>query len=164
MGWVKQGVLEIPVGKTDWMVSHTQFPTADPVDGNRLRIYFGTRSAQTHTVTSFVEVDANDPTRLLYRHDRPVLGRGELGSFDDGGALPSWIVNDGDRKLLYYVGWNAGVTVGYRNSIGLAVSEDGGRTFQRLFKGPIVDRTRDEPQFCSSPCVLKRDRGGGCGI
>ena len=57
-------------------------------------------------------------------------------------------------KYLYYVGWNAGVSVGYRNSIGLAVSDDGGRSFTRMFKGPVMDRTKTEPQFCSSPCVM----------
>src|SRR5690606_16850199 len=34
------------------------------------------------------------------------------------------------------------------------VSNDGGITFERLFKGPIVDRTAHEPHWCSTPCVL----------
>ena len=80
-----------------------------------------------------------------------------MGCFDDGGALPAWIVNYGGLKYLYYIGWNAGVTVGYRNSIGLAVSDDGGDSFRRMFKGPVMDRTKTEPLFCSSPCVLVED-------
>ena len=39
----------------------------------------------------------------------------------------------------------------------LAVSTDGGMTFDRLFEGPIVDRTRHEPYFCSTPFVLVDD-------
>ena len=55
----------------------------------------------------------------------------------DSGAMPSWIVTHGGRKYLLYVGWNAGVSVSYRNSIGIAASGDGGKTFSRLYKGPI---------------------------
>jgi hypothetical protein len=50
------------------------------------------------------------------------------------------------------------VTVGYRNSVGLAVSHDGGFTFERVFDGPVVDRTQYEPFFTATPMVL-RDGG-----
>jgi hypothetical protein len=36
----------------------------------------------------------------------------------------------------------------------LAVSDDGGRSFHRMFEGPVVDRTPTEPFFCASPFVL----------
>jgi hypothetical protein len=68
--------------------------------------------------------------------------------------MPSWIVNHHGLKYLYYIGWNTGKTVSYRNSIGLAVSRDSGASFTRLFEGPVMDRTRTEPHFCSAPCVL----------
>ena len=100
---------------------------------------------------------ADDPSDVCYVHDAPVLGPGELGCFDDGGVNPSWLVDCGEEKWLYYVGWNAGVTVGYRNSIGIAVSRDGGRSFERMFPGPVVDRTPTEPHWCSTPCVLRED-------
>ena len=159
MSWKKQGPIYVPTSNGTWRVSHTQFPIVLPIPSNRFRIYYGTRSAAIQTVTSYIEVDADDPSRVLYEHDEPVLGLGALGCFDDGGALPAWIVETEGKHYLYYVGWNAGVTVSYRNSIGLAVSEDGGRSFTRMFDGPIVDRTATEPHFCSSPCVLKeRDR------
>jgi hypothetical protein len=37
----------------------------------------------------------------------------------------------------------------------VAVSEDGGYTFRRLRQGPILDRTLDEPHFCSTPFVIR---------
>jgi len=154
MGWRKQGVFYVPRRRGDWMVSHAQLPTVDLPGDGLARIYFGTRDAFNHTVTTYIEVKADDPREITYEHDAPVLARGELGSFDDGGAMPSCIVNKGGMKLLYYIGWNAGVTVSYRNSIGLAVSDDGGKTFTRLFRGPIMDRTRDEPHFVSAPWVM----------
>jgi hypothetical protein len=46
------------------------------------------------------------------------------------------------------------VTVPFYNSIGLAISEDGGRTFTRYSTGPIVARDAIDPYFVASSCVL----------
>jgi hypothetical protein len=154
MKWTKTGQIYVPQDNGAWRVSHAQLPIVDRIDAARLRVYFGSRDARNRTSTGYIEVDADDPKSVLYVHEQPVLGLGELGAFDDGGAMPSWIVEYGGMKYLYYIGWNAGVSVGYRNSIGLALSDDGGRTFTRRFKGPIMDRSPVEPHFCSAPCVL----------
>jgi hypothetical protein len=154
MRWQKKGLIFKPDHHYDWMVSHAQVPIAEQASEDRLRLYFGTRDSQNRTLPTLIEVEAENPQNVIYIHDRPVLSLGELGCFDDSGAMPSWIVNHAQRKYLFYIGWNMGVTVPYRNSIGLAVSEDGGYTFERLYEGPILDRTQFEPHFCASPCVL----------
>ena len=46
------------------------------------------------------------------------------------------------------------MTVPFRNSIGLAELDDESGAFRRKFTGPIIDRTRDEPHFCASNCVI----------
>src|SRR5207302_5093015 len=101
-----------------------------------LRIYFGPRDGQGRTVTAFIEVAADDPQKVLYIHDRPVLSLGSLGAFDDSGSMPSCLVRHQGKLYLFYIGWNQGVTVPYRNAIGLAVSGDGGLSFERAFEGP----------------------------
>jgi hypothetical protein len=131
MEWEKRGLIYHTVSNEDWMVSHAQLPTVDKISDEVLRIYFGTRDAFNRTVTTYLEVEANNPGKILYLHPKPVLSLGELGCFDDSGAMPSWIVNYGGMKYLFYIGWNVGVSVSYRNSIGLAVSDDGGQTFTR---------------------------------
>jgi hypothetical protein len=154
MHWQKKGLIFKPDHQSDWMVSHAQVPIADPTSEDRMRLYFGTRDAQNRTVPTFIEVQAEDPQNVLYIHDAPVLSLGRLGCFDDSGVMPSWIINHDGKKYLYYIGWNIGVTVPYRNSIGLAVSEDGGKTFTRMYEGPILDRTQFEPHFCASSSIL----------
>jgi hypothetical protein len=129
----------------------------DLIAPDRLRIYFGPRDERGRTRVGFIDVRPDDPSEVLTVSEEPVLDLGRLGTFDDSGAMPACIVNDGPRKYLYYIGWNPGVTVGYRNSVGLAVSEDGGLKFERVFEGPVVDRTRFEPFFTASPFVLKED-------
>ena len=80
---------------------------------------------------------------------------GELGAFDDGGIMPCSVVDTDDGLYLYYVGWNPSGSVPYRNAIGLAISHDHGKTFERPFPGAVVDRNREEPFFTASPYVMK---------
>jgi hypothetical protein len=88
---------------------------------------------------------------------QPVLDLGPLGAFDDSGVNPSCLVRDGDRWLLYYIGWTRGVSVRFYTAIGCAVSVDGGRTFERLSEGPVVGRSIENPYFATSPWVLVED-------
>jgi len=160
MQWTRCGLIYSPEGqpKRDWALTHAQCPTPDRVSDSVLRIYFGTRDAANRTRPTFVEVDPSRPEHVEYVHDRPVLDLGELGCFDDAGVLPFCVVNVDDAKFLYYAGCNTSTSVPYRMSIGLAVSEDGGRSFRRLHLGPILDRTLDEPHFCSTPFVIRNGR------
>lgn len=144
-------------GQYPWMAHHACVPVPDLLDNGRLRIYFGPRDAEGRTRVTFIEVDPENPSTVHYVHDRPVLDLGRLGTFDDSGAMPASLVHHGSEQYLYYIGWNRGVTVPYRNSVGLAISRDGGLTFERAFEGPVVDRTRDEPYFTASPFVLKEE-------
>ena len=154
MKWIKQGLIFKPDNNYEWMVSHASIPVADLVNDEVLRIYFGTRDKDGRSFPTYLEVLADDPRRIRYVHNRPILSLGKLGTFDDNGIMPSWIVNAGGKKYLYYIGWNPQVTVPYRLSIGLAISEDGGMTFNKYSEGPICDRDVDEPYFNTAPCVL----------
>jgi hypothetical protein len=53
------------------------------------------------------------------------------------------------------MGRNNGEPPRYNMAIGLAVSEDGGRSFTRLHAAPILDRSDHDPCMVSTPCVLK---------
>ena len=152
------GLIFRPDNNYDWMATHAYVPVPDKISDNVLRIYFATRSKAVKSVTTFIEVEADNPSNLLYVHDRPVLGMGKLGTFDDGGAVPFCLLNHDNKKYLYYGGWNASVTVPYRNAIGLAVSEDNGLTFQRVCEGAIVDRNQHEPYFTGA-CEVIREGG-----
>jgi hypothetical protein len=154
MKWIKKGVIFAPDRNFDWMVSHASIPVVDEARSDVLRIYFGTRDGNGRSQTSYIEVEAAQPENVLYIHDRPVLPLGKPGTFDDSGIMPSWIVNHQNRKYLYYIGWNVRVSVPYHLSIGLAVSDDNGRTFHKVSEGPLLDRSFDEPFFNTAPCVL----------
>jgi hypothetical protein len=137
------------------MVSHAALPFAENLSGRVFRIYFSGRDRFNRSQTGFFEVDLKEPARILRVNPEPVLALGELGTFDESGAMLSWMVTHGEEKYLYYIGWNLGVTVPFRNAIGLAISRDGGWTARKYSQGPILDRSTEDPFFLGSACVLK---------
>jgi hypothetical protein len=83
-----------------------------------------------------------------------VLAPGDLGAFDDRGVTMSCVVSHGGAQFLYYTGWMLGVTVPFYLAAGLAISEDGGVTFRRASRGPVLDRNEVDPFLTASPFVL----------
>ncbi|WP_294303746.1 hypothetical protein [uncultured Chryseobacterium sp.] len=156
--WNKKGKIHDIDHYNDWMVSHACVPTALLLDENTIRIYYAPRNAEGKSIPTYIDVAAENPGKILYIHDQPILELGELGTFDDGGIMPCSVVRLSETCIyMYYVGWNASVMVPYRNAIGLAISHDNGKTFQKAFRGSIVERNRDEPFFTASPCVIKQN-------
>lgn len=151
--WLKRGLVFCPSGEMPWMKTHAAVPIAESLGGGFLKIYFSTRDGFNRSYTGYVVVDIDRPNHILDLSKDPVLVPGGLGEFDDSGAMASWLSFHEGAKFLYYIGWNLGVTVPFRNSIGLAIAADG-KNFERYSRGPILDRTVHEPHFCASCCVL----------
>ncbi|MEI6149552.1 MAG: hypothetical protein WCS01_10680 [bacterium] len=154
--WVKKGLIFAASGQSGWMNSHAQVPTVWQKDQDTLRIFFSTRPQPGLSLTTFLDVSASDPSRILYEHDCPILELGKPGTFDEHGIMPSCIVEHGGRIYLYYSGWSRCVGVPYNNLTGLAVSDDG-ENFTRVCEGPVLTRTPLEPFSATSPFVLKHD-------
>jgi predicted GH43/DUF377 family glycosyl hydrolase len=152
--WRKGGRIALPAKRPEWMHSHAALPFAEPLADQQVRVYFSSRDRHNRSHTGSLVVDLREPERILDLSADPVLAPGELGCFDDSGAMACWLTPDGEHRMLYYIGWNLGVTVPFRNAIGLAVSDAGSR-FRRHAPGPIVDRSPFEPHFVASCCVLK---------
>lgn len=153
MRWEKLGRLFAPSGEAEWMRTHAAVPIARHLEGDIFRIWFSSRDENNRSHTGSLHMELLPEPRVLAVSTDPVLSPGELGAFDDSGAMATWVADDGTRQLMYYIGWNLGVTVPFRNAIGLAVqSEEAG--FRRFAKGPVLDRSMDEPHFCASCCVI----------
>jgi hypothetical protein len=152
--WMKKGLIYKPSGQNWWNRTHASVPTVDSTDQKIWRIYFGTRDEMNRNRISYITVEAGNPTHVLYEHDAPVLDLGNLGTFDDCGVMPSWILDYDGKKYLYYIGWTVRSTIPYHNSIGLAISKDNGYTFERFSEGPVFGETYVEPFFTATSCVL----------
>lgn len=154
--WKKQGLVYRPDGSLPHSVTHAQVPFAYK-HADFLRIYFSSRDGQGQSRPTFIDVDYDDPTRIRYVHDRPVLELGGPGEYDETGAMPAWFIDRPNGELwLYYTGWNRSHN-SYRLSMGLAVSHDGGLSFRKMFRGPIMDRSITNPIWAAQPCVMHTD-------
>ena len=151
--WRKLGLIYNASGEQNWMKSHAALPIAEHLERNIFKIYFTSRNERNESFTNYLVIDITRPQQILDLSIVPVLHPGNLGEFDDSVAMSSWLVNHNDTRFLYYVGWNLGATVPFRNSIGLAVSQNG-NIFKRYASGPILDRTMMEPHFSASCCVI----------
>jgi len=158
--WEKRGLIFAADGRYDWMQTYAQCPTVLQLD-DRLRIYFACRPkadavGRYVARTTFVDVDRNDPGRILDIHDRPILPLGTLGAFDQFGIMPGCVLNVNDEIWLYYVGWSRCDGVPYDAAVGLAVSRDGGVSFSRLGRGPVLGRSLKEPFLHGSISVFRK--------
>lgn len=159
MKWEKLGRIIEPRGDLEWMRTHAMVPTAEQVEGNVFRIYFSGRDDCNRSFIGYAHIDVAAPHRILRISEKPVLGLGELGCFDDNGVTPSWIVIHEGKKYLYYIGWKPRSTTRMSVVAGLAVSRDGGETFMRVSRAPILRLTDKEPfSILTAPCVLKEGR------
>lgn len=140
------------------MRSHAAIPHAEPVEGSLFRIYFTARDETNRGRTFSLIWDCERPDEVVDLQTAPFLDLGELGGFDDSGAILTWITPiNPDESYYYYVGWNLGVTVPLHNSLGVAKGSRG-RIVQR-YRGPTMDRTLMEPHFVGSACVLREESG-----
>lgn len=155
MKWVKRGLIFKPEGQHEWVTTHAMLPVADHIGGDLYRIYFSGRDRLNRSLTGYVEIDINNPQEILHLSPKPVLRLGDLGAFDDNGVSPTWIVNHQGEKYLYYFGWNKGSLVRAAEVSGLAISRDGGTSFKRFSRAPVIDRTNAEPyQILVISCIL----------
>lgn len=156
MRWIKKGLIFAASANAGWMKSHAQIPTV-LAQKDRLRVYFATRPEPGLSLTTFLDVDADDPRRILYLHESPILDLGEPGSFDEHGIMPSCVLERDGEVWLYYGGWSRRASIPYSNWTGLAWSSDGGRSFRKAFRGPILDRTKDEIYSATGTFVYEHE-------
>lgn len=153
--WEKLGKVFVPDGSIDGMVSHASVPFVADIQDDIAKIFFSSRNSAQMSSIFALDFDLIN-LKVISVDKNPVLTPGSLGAFDDSGVMGCCVLKDNNEYKLYYIGWNLGVSVPFRNSIGLAVSKDN-KSYERAFKGPIIDRVKKEPHFCASNCVIKEN-------
>lgn len=156
-GWRKLGRIFDPEQGPKWVKSHAAVPCALPIGGRRVRIFFSGRDEHNRSRAGFFDAELRERACAIDIGSDPVLELGELGTFDDSGAMPSCVFERCGRIYMYYIGWNVLRTVPFSNGVGLATSDDGGRTFHRVSRGPIIPRDDVDPFFTASSWVEVED-------
>src|ERR1700730_12570848 len=103
MQWRKLGRVFCSEGQFPWMASHASVPFAEQIEGDLYRVYFTSQDSQNRSHVGWLEIDIRHPDRILRLSATPLVAPGELGQFDDCGAMMSWAVQHQGRRYLYYV-------------------------------------------------------------
>lgn len=160
MNWIKQGHIFSPKNEYDWMQHYAAQVCSIEFD-DFIRIYFTTRSklndkGNYETKITFLDCDKENPNKILYTHDSPLLPLGQPGTFDEHGTMMCEILFYENKYWLYYLGWQRSETVPYITTLGLALSNDG-INFKKLSEGPIIGLNRFSPFGIAKTSIIIED-------
>jgi hypothetical protein len=133
---------------------HSQLPVVD-VYHDTYKIYYSTRDVNGCSIPMCINVSKHD----LKKYSHPIkinLELGKVGMFDHYGIMPTDIITlDDGTKYLYYIGWSLRKDIPYHNTLGLAISKDGGVNWKKYSEGPIFASCVKEPGFIGTAKVFK---------
>ncbi len=158
MKWRKLGVVWNPDGKNSWAKTHAMGPTPFKLSDGVIRVFLTSLDEMGRGRPMYVDVSAQNPMQVLDVSSSALMDIGQPGTFDDNGLMPISIVQtEPDTLFMYYAGFELCTYVRYRIFSGLAISKDGGKSFQRYSKVPILDRTDKELYFRGGPFAIWDD-------
>jgi sucrose-6-phosphate hydrolase SacC (GH32 family) len=141
----------------NYIQQFAQAPSAIIFD-NFVRVYFSCRpkpdeNGQYVSYSAFVDLDKNNLLKILRFSEKPILKLGSLGEFDEFGTYPVSVIKRDNEFWAYYAGWTRCESVPYNTSIGLAISNDDGVTFEKYKLGPVLSFSLHEPMTISGPKI-----------
>lgn len=159
--WQKLGLVFEPRSVTGrpWLAEFAQAPATLPFD-DFVRVYFSCRppadaAGQYVSRSAYVDLDRGNLFSIRHVADRPILPLGGVGEFDEFGTYPVSVIRTDGEVRAYYAGWTRCESVPFNTAIGVAVSRDDGRTFEKLGPGPVLSYSPDEPFVLSGPKIRR---------
>lgn len=132
-------------------------PVAVWLENNIYRIYFNVRDENNKSYITYLDYDIQWH-KIINVALSPIIYPGNRGYYDDSGcSLGSIVRVSEDMEYIYYIGWNLGVTVPWRNSLGLVKHNLKEDIYTKYSDAPIMDRNEVDPLSISYPYVEKRN-------
>lgn len=161
MQWEKLGKIFDPLEHElyDDYIGYAQSPQV-LIHANFVRIYFSTRKQSDNgkfiSHIQYVDMDKKF-TKILNVSKHEVIPIGKLGCYDEHGIFPINILELDNQIYAYLSGWSRRVSVSVETGIGLAISHDNGKTFERLGNGPVLSSSLNEPYLVVDGFVKNYD-------
>lgn len=142
-----------------WLREFAQAPAALIFD-DFVRVYFSCRpppdeNGQYSSYSAFVDLKRSDLFQIVRVAAQPIFPLGGLGEFDEFGTYPVSVIRHEEAVLAYYGGWTRCESVPFNVAIGMARSSDGGETFKKMGRGPVLSYSPDEPFVLSGPKIRR---------
>ncbi len=154
MKWEKQGIIYAPDGSSSWAKHSALQPTPLLLTPEIIRVFVGFRDEHGVSRVGFVDVEAANPSNVVQVSENPVLDIGIPGAFDENGIVPCAVVRHENELRLYYAGYQLGSKVKFFVFGGLAISQDGGNSFHRHQRVPVLERSDKELFFRVAHSVI----------
>jgi predicted GH43/DUF377 family glycosyl hydrolase len=146
MIWDKKGIIYAPPHDGSWRDNSALTPTAFLLSDDVIRVFASFRDPNGVGRIGYLDVSAESPSEVVGTSEKPVLGVGARGMFDDNGVILGDVLRVNGKIYMYYVGFQLVDKVKFLAYSGLAISEDGGDTFTRNSNTPVLDRA-DEGMY-----------------
>jgi len=161
MHWEKLGKVFTPqkIKNRLWLQDFAQGPSTLFFE-KFIRVYFSCRpkpnkQKQYVSYSAYVDLDKTNLFKILNLSKKPILQLGATGEFDEFGTYPVSVIKHNNEIRAYYGGWTRCESVPFNVSIGLAISNNKGKTFTKAGAGPILSFSPDEPFILSGPKIRK---------
>lgn len=156
----KKGFIYYADGEQEWWNTHLMAPAPIILNEKAIRVYIGCWDKEKISRIGYIDLDIDNPKKVLGVSEKPVLDIGEPGCFDDNGVFPAHVYNFGNGEIwLFYTGFQLGEKIAFYNFTGLAISKDNGETFKRYSQAPTLDRA-DEGLFTRAGQSIFPDKTG----
>lgn len=143
MKWKKLGIVFNGRSELYWHEDSALTPTPFRLNEEIIRVYAGFRDASGVSRIGYIDVLANMPTKVVNISLEPCLNVGRDGCFDDNGVILGDVVRYNDEIRMYYVGFQMVKKAKFLAYSGLAISNDEGKSFERVKETPILDRSEN---------------------
>ena len=153
----KKGLIYKPPFDKSWRDNSGLTPTPFLLNEKVIRIYTSFRDIYGVGRIGYVDVDANNPSKILCISKEPILDVGNDGMFDDNGLILGDVIRVKDTIYIYYVGFQLVKKVKFLAYSGLAISEDNGNTFFKISNVPVLDRSDEALYIRAIHSVLYED-------
>lgn len=157
MKWERKGIVYCPDGTRDWDNNSYMGPLPMITKDGSLRIYGTVRDKNGCGALTYIEVNPDNPKEILKINDKPLVQMGFTGTFDDNGIAATGLLQLKDEIRIYYAGYTLGKKVRHFDFTGLAISKDGGETFEKYSTVPICDRIKGEELTRAIQMVIFED-------
>ena len=156
MKWIKKSLIcNAKTFNLSWYKKNTMVPVPYLLNDKCLRIFVTMCDQNNIGRIGYIDVDPNEPSKIISYSKTPLIDIGIDGSFDDNGVVTASLLKVEEKLYMYYSGYQSCIKVPYMIFTGIAVSYDNGFTFEKLSNQvPILDRTAGELTTRCVPFVI----------
>lgn len=141
-------------------MGHATTPTPFILINGKVRIFVSCRDLDGRSRPFSFDVQLSENPSVIRSGKQPLLHLGAPGTFDQDGLICTSVVETEDgATLMYYAGFEKLKSIRYRIMVGLAISKDRGKSFERVSQAPILDRAPGELFIRGGPFVRITKQG-----